>query len=67
MRALRWIGVIAVGVAVVLVVTAFVGNRDNKRIDIFDQVTTAEGWKISGLTYTVERTGCAPSPLGHLK
>ena len=28
MRALRWIGVIAVGVVVVLVVTAFVGNRD---------------------------------------
>ena len=28
MRALRWIGVIAVGVIVLLVVTAFVGNRD---------------------------------------
>lgn len=36
-------------------------------IDIFDLVKTAEGWKISGLTYTVERTGCAPSPLGPLK
>ena len=28
MRALRWIGAIAVGVIVVLVVTAFIGNRD---------------------------------------
>ena len=28
MRAVRWIGVIAVGVVVVLVVTALVGNRD---------------------------------------
>jgi len=28
MRALRWIGVIVVGVIVLLVVTAFVGNRD---------------------------------------
>ena len=28
MRALRWIGVIAVGIVVVLVVTALVGNRD---------------------------------------
>ena len=36
-------------------------------IDVFDLVKTAEGWKISGLSYTVERTGCAPSPLGPLK
>jgi hypothetical protein len=32
--------------------------------DAFDLVNTADGWKIAGLMYTVERTGCAPSPLG---
>ena len=36
-------------------------------LDVFDLVKTAEGWRIAGLTYTVERTGCAPSPLGPLK
>lgn len=36
-------------------------------IDIFDLVKTSEGWKISSVSYTVERTGCAPSPLGPLK
>ena len=40
------------------------GKFSHCGIDIFDLVKTAEGWKISGLTYTVERTGCAPSPLG---
>jgi len=43
------------------------GKFSHCGIDIFDLVKTAEGWKISGLTYTVERTGCAPSPLGPLK
>ncbi len=33
-------------------------------IDSFQLVKTAEGWKISGLAYTVEPTACAPSPLG---
>lgn len=33
-------------------------------IDSFQLVKTAEGWKISALAYTVEPTGCAPSPLG---
>jgi hypothetical protein len=23
-----------------------------------------EGWKIAGIVYSVETTGCAPSPLG---
>ena len=32
--------------------------------DIFTLVKTAEGWKISGGIYTVEPTGCEPSPLG---
>ena len=43
------------------------GKFSHCGVDVFDMVKTAEGWKISGLTYTVERTGCAPSPLGPLK
>jgi len=43
------------------------GKFSHCGIDIFDLVKTAEGWKISGATYTVERTGCAASPLGPLK
>lgn len=33
-------------------------------IDAFTLVKTPSGWKISGGVYTVERTGCRPSPLG---
>lgn len=33
-------------------------------IDSFELVKTADGWKLTGGTYTVEREGCAPSPLG---
>lgn len=33
-------------------------------IDSFDLARTADGWRIVGGIYTVERTGCAPSPLG---
>lgn len=43
------------------------GKFSHCGIDIFDLVKTAEGWKIGTITYTVERTGCAPSPLGPLK
>ena len=43
------------------------GKFSHCGVDIFDLVKTAEGWKISGVTYTIERTGCAPSPLGPLK
>jgi hypothetical protein len=43
------------------------GKFSHCGIDVFDFVKTAEGWKISGGVYTVERTGCAPSPLGPLK
>lgn len=35
-------------------------------VDSFDLVKTEAGWKISGITYTSETTGCAPSPLGPL-
>ena len=40
------------------------GKFSHCGIDAFDLIKTADGWKISGGTYTVERTGCAPSPLG---
>jgi hypothetical protein len=43
------------------------GKFSHCGVDIFDLVKTADGWKIAALTYTVERTGCAPSPLGPLK
>ena len=43
------------------------GKFSHCGVDIFDLVKTSEGWKIAGATYTVERTGCAPSPLGPLK
>jgi putative lumazine-binding protein len=32
--------------------------------DVFNLVKTADGWKVASGIYTVERTGCAPSPLG---
>ena len=43
------------------------GKFSHCGVDAFDLVNTSEGWKISGGIYTVERTGCAPSPLGPLK
>jgi hypothetical protein len=33
-------------------------------IDSFELVRTAGGWKLTGGIYTVEKEGCAPSPLG---
>jgi hypothetical protein len=33
-------------------------------VDSVSLVKTADGWKISGISYTAETTGCAPSPLG---
>jgi hypothetical protein len=43
------------------------GKFSHCGVDAFDLVKTSDGWKISGGIYTVERTGCAPSPLGPLK
>ena len=42
------------------------GKFSHCGIDAFDLVKTADGWRIAGLTYTVE-TNCEPSPLGPLK
>jgi hypothetical protein len=33
-------------------------------VDAFSLVRATDGWKISGVIYTIEPTGCAPSPLG---
>ena len=33
-------------------------------VDSFQLLKTTEGWKIATITYTVETTGCQPSPLG---
>jgi hypothetical protein len=43
------------------------GKFSHCGVDAFELIKTADGWKISGGAYTVERTGCAPSPLGPLK
>lgn len=43
------------------------GRFSHCGVDAFDLVKTAEGWKLAGGVYTVERSGCPPSPLGPLK
>jgi len=36
-------------------------------VDAFTLIRGQAGWKIATVTYTVEPTGCAPSPLGPLR
>ncbi|UCG51600.1 MAG: nuclear transport factor 2 family protein [Candidatus Latescibacterota bacterium] len=36
-------------------------------VDAFSLVKTDEGWRIAGIVYTVEPSGCVPSPLGPLQ
>jgi hypothetical protein len=43
------------------------GKFSHCGIDVFTLVKTSEGWKISSGAWTIERTGCTPSPLGPLK
>jgi len=40
------------------------GRFSHCGIDAFSLVRTSGRWLISGIIYTVEPTGCAPSPLG---
>lgn len=40
------------------------GKFSHCGVDVFQLVRLAEGWKVAALSYTVEPTGCAPSPLG---
>jgi len=43
------------------------GTFSHCGIDAFNLVKTDDGWKIASAMWTVERTGCAPSPLGKPK
>jgi len=43
------------------------GKFSHCGVDAFNLVKTPDGWKMAGGLYTVEQTGCAPSPLGPLK
>jgi ketosteroid isomerase-like protein len=40
------------------------GKFSHCGVDAFTLVRTDAGWKIASVVYTVEATGCAPSPLG---
>jgi len=42
------------------------GNFMHCGVDAFTLVRSATGWRIATVVYTVEPTGCAPSPLGPL-
>ena len=54
--------------SIATVSTSYDFHRDGKfshcGIDVFNLVKTAEGWKIAGAMWTIQRTGCPPSPLG---
>ncbi len=57
--------------SIAVVTTPYDFHRDGKfthcGTDIFTLVKTTDGWKISGGSYSIQRTGCAPSPLGPVK
>ncbi len=40
------------------------GEFSHCGVDAFHVVRTDDGWKISSIVFTVERTDCSPSPLG---
>lgn len=42
------------------------GKFSHCGVDAFSLVRESGTWKIAGITYTTEPTGCAPSPLGAL-
>ena len=54
--------------SIATVSTPYDFHRDGKfshcGTDVFNLVKTAEGWKIAGAMWTIQRTGCPPSPLG---
>jgi hypothetical protein len=43
------------------------GKLSHCGIDSFGLVRGADGWRIAGISYTVQKTGCAPSPPGNVK
>lgn len=40
------------------------GKLSHCGIDSFSMVRDASGWRIAGISYSVQTKGCAPSPLG---
>ena len=40
------------------------GEFSHCGVNVFSLTDTPEGWQIASIVYTVERTGCEPSPLG---
>jgi len=40
------------------------GTFSHCGIDVFELLETADGWRISGGVYTVQKAACPPSPLG---
>ena len=43
------------------------GKLSHCGIDSFSLVRKADGWRVAGVSYTVQKAGCAPSPLGQVK
>jgi hypothetical protein len=43
------------------------GKFSHCGVDAFNLIKTPQGWKISGIFYTVEKEGCEESPLGPLE
>lgn len=39
------------------------GKLSHCGIDSFSMVRTANGWRVAGVSYIVQKVGCAPSPL----
>ena len=66
-----WEPTVLVHGAIAVLWTAYDFHIDGKfshcGVDAFTLARTSAGWRIVNITYTVERTGCAPSPLGALK
>ncbi|WEN14203.1 nuclear transport factor 2 family protein [Rhodanobacter sp. AS-Z3] len=42
------------------------GKLSHCGIDNFSLVRTAAGWRVAGISYTVQKTGCMASPLGEV-
>jgi aryl carrier-like protein len=43
------------------------GKLSHCGIDSFSLMRTADGWRVAGISYTVQKTGCVPSPLDELR
>jgi len=71
LRERMWNPEVRIHSAIAVVWTAYDFWIDGKfshcGVDAFNLMKTPDGWKIAGGLYTVERTGCPPSPLGPLK